>query len=403
MHDLLIAWPGGEARFSPDDSPVAVGRSADAAIVLTDPAISRRHLELVWLGSSWIANDSSTHGSFDPIGVRLAPTWTVGAEVTVRLGGVGGTEVRMALVDHLPRAEAPSETPADRPAAGAEPAPAGAQVAPAVQPAPPPHLEDPAGAAEQMPPGPAAGAGEPPPPDPGAHADGPPPPDSGAHADGPPPPDPGAHADGPPPPDPGAHADGPTPADPGVHGGDEPESWPGTAAPAPSPLSDSFPAAPAPVPPTPPPRPDDAPLEVAAASHQANGAESVAVAEQEVRGDAPPSPRDTQALAGRARSILEPAQQASPPAAERPPAGLRLGDPAAPAAAPDAPPPPSILAEPPAPAPQPPAPIDHQAPPAPEALVDNDPLAPPVPEPTAGPFDLQAPPAPEAPIDTDHQ
>ncbi len=105
MHDLEIAWPEGRARFSPDDSPVAIGRSPEAAVILTDPSISRRHLEFVWVGTSWTANDSSTHGSFDPIGVRLAPTWTVGTNTTVRLGGVEGTELQIELLTTRPNTD----------------------------------------------------------------------------------------------------------------------------------------------------------------------------------------------------------------------------------------------------------------------------------------------------------
>ena len=98
MHDLEITWPEGQARFSPEDSPVEVGRSPDAAVVLTEPSVSRRHIEFIWTGSAWTAADSSTHGSFDPIGVRLAPTWTVGTNTTIRLGGVEGVEVRIELL-----------------------------------------------------------------------------------------------------------------------------------------------------------------------------------------------------------------------------------------------------------------------------------------------------------------
>ena len=105
MQDLLITWPEGQARFSPKNSPVLVGRSVDAAVVLTEPAVSRRHLEFVWLGSSWIVNDSSTHGSYDPIGVRLAPTWTVGKEVTVRVGGVAGPEITLRLTEQVEEPE----------------------------------------------------------------------------------------------------------------------------------------------------------------------------------------------------------------------------------------------------------------------------------------------------------
>ncbi len=117
MHDLQITWPEGSARFSPDDSPVEVGRSPDAAIILTEPSVSRRHIEFVWSGSAWTAADSSTHGSFDPIGVRLAPKWTVGTDTTIRLGGVEGVELRIALVttrpDGVERPGRPVQAPAD--------------------------------------------------------------------------------------------------------------------------------------------------------------------------------------------------------------------------------------------------------------------------------------------------
>ena len=125
MHDLDITWPDGHARFAPEDSPVALGRSPEADVILTDPSISRRHLEFVWVESSWVAKDESTHGSFDPIGVRLAPNWTLGTDTTIRLGGVEGTEVRIELVTNRPE---PASAPAPAPQAAppeAPPAPPG--------------------------------------------------------------------------------------------------------------------------------------------------------------------------------------------------------------------------------------------------------------------------------------
>lgn len=95
MHDLEISWPGGTSRFSPEDSPVRVGRSSAADIVLEHPSVSRLHLELTWSDHSWVVEDRSTHGTFDPIGVRLTTAWKVGSEVDVRLGGVAGDEVHM--------------------------------------------------------------------------------------------------------------------------------------------------------------------------------------------------------------------------------------------------------------------------------------------------------------------
>lgn len=98
MQDLEITWPDGIARFSVIDSPIHLGRSSDAAVPLTEGSISRRHLELIWNGTDWIASDSSTHGTFDPIGVRLAPEWTLSSDTTVRLGGVEGVQVQIRLV-----------------------------------------------------------------------------------------------------------------------------------------------------------------------------------------------------------------------------------------------------------------------------------------------------------------
>lgn len=98
MHDLEITWPGGRLRFTPDDSPVLIGRSASAAVVVPQGTVSRRHLTMNWNGRSWQAEDTSTHGSYDPIGVRLSPSWTLGTDVVVRLGSPRGVELSMRLI-----------------------------------------------------------------------------------------------------------------------------------------------------------------------------------------------------------------------------------------------------------------------------------------------------------------
>lgn len=97
MHDLEITWSGGQIRFSPEDSPVLIGRSSSAAVVVPQGTVSRRHLIMTWNGRSWSAEDLSTHGTFDPIGVRLAATWTVGTDLVVRLGSPRGAELSMNL------------------------------------------------------------------------------------------------------------------------------------------------------------------------------------------------------------------------------------------------------------------------------------------------------------------
>jgi len=98
MHDLEIVWPEGSAQFAPADSPILIGRSADSAVPLVQGSVSRRHLKLEWTGSAWSATDTSTHGTFDPIGVKLSPRWTIGTDTTVRVGGTEGIELQFRLL-----------------------------------------------------------------------------------------------------------------------------------------------------------------------------------------------------------------------------------------------------------------------------------------------------------------
>lgn len=188
MHDLEITWPEGQARFSPDDSPVLVGRSPDAGVILTEPSVSRRHIEFIWTGSVWTASDSSTHGSFDPIGVRLAPTWTVGTDTTIRLGGVEGVELRIELVTTraesiAPPLGSPPPVEVDQP-----PAPPGLDDLPPLSAYEPPS----APAAFDAPPPPGPSLFDPPPPAPSPSAldapDSPAPPHPGDSPPAPPPP-----------------------------------------------------------------------------------------------------------------------------------------------------------------------------------------------------------------------
>ncbi|MGH1490479.1 MAG: FHA domain-containing protein [Acidimicrobiales bacterium] len=108
MQDLEITWPEGKTRFSVADSPIHLGRSSSAAVPLTEGSVSRQHLVLVWDGASWTANDSSTHGTFDPAGVRLPSIWALSGERSVRLGGVEGVpiQIRPASSD-TPRGDIP--------------------------------------------------------------------------------------------------------------------------------------------------------------------------------------------------------------------------------------------------------------------------------------------------------
>ncbi len=98
MHDLEISWRDGRARFGPDDSPIVVGRSSSSSVIVTDGIVSRRHVIFTWTGASWRAEDVSTHGCYDPIGVRLSPVWIVGTDTVFRLGGPEGPEMSVRLI-----------------------------------------------------------------------------------------------------------------------------------------------------------------------------------------------------------------------------------------------------------------------------------------------------------------
>lgn len=106
MHDLEISWRGGRARFGPDDSPVVIGRSSTSSVVVSDGIVSRRHLTFSWQDQAWRAEDVSTHGCYDPIGVRLSAIWKVGTDTVIRLGSTEGPELSIrpisrALSDRL--------------------------------------------------------------------------------------------------------------------------------------------------------------------------------------------------------------------------------------------------------------------------------------------------------------
>ncbi len=156
MLDLHITWPEGSARFTADDGPVQIGRSSTAAVTLTQASVSRRHLELTWDGSSWIAVDNSTHGSYGPTGSRQPARWVVDRDIDLRLGGTEGVTVGLRLV---PLADGDPEDP--------QTLAVGADGQTGESPGAPPVL---ASARVAATPGP-AGPGSPPPPGPAGPAD----------------------------------------------------------------------------------------------------------------------------------------------------------------------------------------------------------------------------------------
>lgn len=103
-HDIEITWLGNTVRFDTDASPVVIGRSSASSIMIPDGIVSRRHLVLTWNGERWDVEDVSTHGTFDPIGVKLSRAWVIGSDGAVRLGSADGTELyfRMVAADAPP-------------------------------------------------------------------------------------------------------------------------------------------------------------------------------------------------------------------------------------------------------------------------------------------------------------
>ena len=107
MLDLHITWPDGDARFTPADAPVQIGRSSDASVTLTQASVSRRHLALDWDGETWRVTDRSTHGSYDLDGLRQPGTWALEHDVSLRLGGTQGVGVQIRLVPSAVSAASP--------------------------------------------------------------------------------------------------------------------------------------------------------------------------------------------------------------------------------------------------------------------------------------------------------
>lgn len=97
-HDIEISWLGNSVRFSADSSPVVIGRSSASTVMIPDGIVSRRHLVLTWNNERWDVEDVSTHGTYDPIGVKLSRTWVIGTDGAVRLGSADGTEVHFRVL-----------------------------------------------------------------------------------------------------------------------------------------------------------------------------------------------------------------------------------------------------------------------------------------------------------------
>lgn len=60
---LLVEFADRLARFSPEDSPVHVGRQPGCAVCVSHPLVSRTHGRFRWEGAGWVYEDASRHGT----------------------------------------------------------------------------------------------------------------------------------------------------------------------------------------------------------------------------------------------------------------------------------------------------------------------------------------------------
>ena len=105
MEALLIVRSGPDAgRECPLPATLVIGRSPEADMVLTDPTISRRHVELSMEGTTVVVEDlGSSNGTY----VNGGPI-----EIPTRLGagdliGIGSTELEVVMET----GESPASTP----------------------------------------------------------------------------------------------------------------------------------------------------------------------------------------------------------------------------------------------------------------------------------------------------
>lgn len=114
-----LRTPSGVREVSTSER-VVIGRDPSCSIVLADPQVSRRHLELSYVGGRWRLRDLDSHnGTYR--GTERIATVDVTGSVTVRLADPdSGVEVHVEVAD--PKSDSPGRGPG-RPAVPASRAP----------------------------------------------------------------------------------------------------------------------------------------------------------------------------------------------------------------------------------------------------------------------------------------
>ena len=112
---LVVAVGGEEIRLNPGQSAV-VGRGGQIGHRIEDPRVSRRHLEIVFVGDRWQLTDVSSSGTYLD-GRRIPGCAVGGTSVRLRLGAPDGVEVSIGPVSPASASAPPpaSPAPASRP------------------------------------------------------------------------------------------------------------------------------------------------------------------------------------------------------------------------------------------------------------------------------------------------
>ena len=61
---IALSWLDMQSTFTPADSPVYLGRDADAQFVVSDPCVSRLHVKITWRAGKFYLEDVSSYGTW---------------------------------------------------------------------------------------------------------------------------------------------------------------------------------------------------------------------------------------------------------------------------------------------------------------------------------------------------
>ena len=128
MSDLRITFAGQTFMFEPGQT-VRIGRSPDNSVIVSDPIVSRDHARITWRSDGWVLDDLGKGRTF--VGGLPIASVAVQQALDVNLANPRGPELRVELADEELASQdqadtSPRTVATDRPEAGSQAAPAGA-------------------------------------------------------------------------------------------------------------------------------------------------------------------------------------------------------------------------------------------------------------------------------------